>query len=133
MDYKVSLSVEYTNFCIIIYLNLFPTMCTYNFKIFIIINYIPTCFGGGHHHHTREGPPSQAKTRLLETILSGVQSHIYFVSPINTEHDERRCVAPIKPAWTVESQDIEVGTCTIFGTMATVQLHLQLYNTQSQN
>jgi hypothetical protein len=36
------------------------------------------------------------------------------MSPINTEHDEQREIL-LKPLWTVEIQEVEADTCTIFG------------------
>lgn len=113
MDYKVSLSFEYTSFCVIIYLKIFPTTCTYNsFKILIKWNYIPTRYGGSHHHHQRESTSTSQNTHT--------HSQIHFASPINTECYEHRYAAPIKPLWTVEIQDIKVGTCTVFDTMTTI-------------
>lgn len=133
MEYKVSLSFEYTNFCLIMYLKILTTTCTYSFKILIksttfqhILVVATTII--------KEGPPPQANTPLLQTVylIIHTQSDL-LASSINTEHDEHRCTAPIKPLRTIEIQDVKVGTCTICGSVATIQLYLQLYNTQSQD
>ena len=120
LEYKVSLSFEYTNFCLIIYLKIFPTTCTYYFQILIK----STTF----QHVWWRPPPSSEKDHLhkpkhhycklsypVQTVKSmSCPPSTQNMMSTDTRHPRSRC-----------GQDVEADTCKIFGIMATIKLYLQ--------